>query len=701
MHCCKRFALGISILFSMCFMLVGPTIAAPTFIPTGTMVTPRYNLTLTLLPNGKVLATGGINVAGLRVKAAELYDPTTGTWSATGSMLQDREKHTATLLQNGKVLVAGGLGNGTGQLASAEIYDPVTGAWASTGTMLFTSSYHSAVLLNNGKVLVAAGVRPGVGNATGTNVAELYDPQTGTWAPTGSLSIGRYAQDATLLLDGTVLIAGGTGTGGSSSPAATSAERYNPATGTWTSAGSMPTPRWQDFTLTRLGDGRVLVAGGNIAGFPVKASDLYNPLTGQWAPTAVLPGTRASYTATALSNGTALLSGGYDVNPSFPVSTGVLFDPNAQIWTLLGVTMAQTRSGHAAVLLPSGRVLIAGGHRGGGNLVGQAELFDDGIVLKPVLTLDITAPTALTESNGQYNPNPFTVVATVTNTGEAVGQDLILNVFPPPGLSLVSGLARQTITSLGPGQQQLVSWTMFAAGQARQTTLSYFVTLTASNAAGKNVSAQLAIPAGGISIQSVSPNTGGNTGSITVQAFGGGFLPGATAKLKRTGEPDITGTNAAIANAGFTFDATFELAGKALGMWDLVVTNPGGTLATLSNAITVETTRAADVWVETLGHPFAKTEKPQLYTILYGNAGNVDANFVSLWVAFPAKMSWSLLDGQQSTASVVTSDGNTLHLFDVPLVAPGQLGTIRYLLTLPPPAGEEFRIWSWTDRFGQ
>src|SRR6185312_8706597 len=87
--------------------------------------------------------------------SAELYDPSTGTWSPTGSMNTGREFHTATLLKNGKVLVAGG--SNDGDLASAELYDPSTGIWSKTGSMGTGRAIHTASLLKNGKVLVAGG----------------------------------------------------------------------------------------------------------------------------------------------------------------------------------------------------------------------------------------------------------------------------------------------------------------------------------------------------------------------------------------------------------------------------------------------------------------------------------------------------------------------------------------------------------------
>src|SRR5206468_1764466 len=106
------------------------------------------------LPSGKVLVVGGQR--GGYYRAAELYDPATGSWSSTGSLGTEREFHTATLLHSGKVLVAGGF-NGS-YLSSAELYDPATGLWSPTGSLVaHARELHTATLLPSGKVLVAGG----------------------------------------------------------------------------------------------------------------------------------------------------------------------------------------------------------------------------------------------------------------------------------------------------------------------------------------------------------------------------------------------------------------------------------------------------------------------------------------------------------------------------------------------------------------
>jgi len=235
--------------------------ASGTWAPTGSMVSAREWHTATLLPSGQVLVAGGYTGADW-LATAELYDPTSETWTTTGSMATGRGQHTANLLQgSGKVLVAGGINGGT----SAELYDPASGMWTVTGSMAYGRNDHTATLLS-GKVLVAGG--------WGTSSAELYDVASGTWTITAPMSIARDQHTATLLTTGQVLVAGGeTGTGPIQFLA--TAELYSPSSKKWIAAPSMTTARVQH-SATLLSNGTVLVAGGGNAGGGTASAELYS-----------------------------------------------------------------------------------------------------------------------------------------------------------------------------------------------------------------------------------------------------------------------------------------------------------------------------------------------------------------------------------------------------------------------------------------
>jgi hypothetical protein len=217
-------------------------------------------------------------------------------------MHADHSRGTVTRLADGRVLFAGG----PAAAAAAEVFDPATGLFTTTGSLTVARYDHSAVLLRDGKVLLVGGM---VGEAA-TPSAELYDPKSGTFSAIDQMATARWDPTGTLLDDGRVLVAGGTD--GLMATVYASAEIYDPATRSFSATGSMTTPRYLH-TATVLQDGRVLMTGGygpEPGMRELQTAELFDPAEGKFTSTGSLSEYLLGQSATLLNDGRVLIAGG-------------------------------------------------------------------------------------------------------------------------------------------------------------------------------------------------------------------------------------------------------------------------------------------------------------------------------------------------------------------------------------------------------
>jgi hypothetical protein len=327
-HFNVRLAAGLAIGLGLLSPPAALAAGAGSFSSTGSMGTPRYGAAAAPLKDGRVLVAGGfdfLTAGDHRLASAEIFNPATNSFSPTGSMATHRYAPAAAPLPDGRVLVVGGFDGGP-VLSSAEIFDPATNSFSSTGPLGTPRECSVAAPLPDGRVLVAGGDD---GPGPFLSSAEVFNPATNSFSSVGigTMSIGRDCPAAAPLRDGRVLITGGYG---DSNTYPVSAEVFNPATNSFSSAGigGMGTPR-AEAAAAPLPDGRVLVAGGY-----------------------------------------------YNDGAEHYLSSAEAFSPATNSFSSAGIgSMGGVHWGAVAAPLPDGRVLVAGGRNAVGDEIASAEIF--------------------------------------------------------------------------------------------------------------------------------------------------------------------------------------------------------------------------------------------------------------------------------------------------------------------------------------
>ncbi|MFC0111966.1 Kelch repeat-containing protein [Kibdelosporangium aridum] len=334
----------------------------------------QHDAAILLKDGTKVLVAGGADGSGASVQQSAVYDFATDKWSKPASLGTARQLHAMALLPDGKVLITGGISApGRPALDTAEIFDPEKNTWTAVDNKMSTGRWgHSAVALDGGQILIAGGSRiRSTGTVTALRSAELFNPTDKTWAPTkNEMTDARTGHVAVALQEGKkVLVCGGTSpVGTANDPALAFCEVYDTAAKTWTPTGSMHYPR-SGHTATALSATTVLVAGGRAPGAPGDGS--YDPFAcstaevfdlntsnGTWRDVGPMPAGRALHRAVSLGAGKVLLIGGTDDVSNEAGFRSVLQYENGAWSKLAG--LAEGRWAFAAAA-SGAKVIVAGG----------------------------------------------------------------------------------------------------------------------------------------------------------------------------------------------------------------------------------------------------------------------------------------------------------------------------------------------------
>ena len=362
--------------------------------------------------------------------------------------------------------------------------------------MNFDHFFHTATLLANGTVLIAGGHYL-TANGGGASPSEVYDPATDTVVLTGPMVTPRNSHTATRLADGTVLVAGGNDVSGTS---LVGAEIYDPATATFAATGSFATARYQH-TATLLADGRVLVAGGLDVCAVGCGEEIYDPVVHLFVATPRMSTARVAHSGASLTNGSVLIVGG--ASSTGNTGTAEAFDPLAKTFIAAG-SLVTPRWRHTETRLSDGTVLIAGGYNT--TYLASAELYAP---TPPAPTSLQITPAGVTTLVG--GTQQFTVV---DNLGHA--RDDVMWSVSDSTVATITTDSSPTLTGVAAGS---VTLTASIQGVSAET----LVTIVGGTSLPEG-SVRWRVPAGaaGLSPMQIVPSVGSDGGPAIFAISGGG-----------------------------------------------------------------------------------------------------------------------------------------------------------------------------------
>jgi MBG domain (YGX type)/Bacterial Ig-like domain (group 3)/Galactose oxidase, central domain len=502
--------------------------------PLDNLAVPRTGHTGTALSDGSILITGGRDADGNLVAAAEIFDPETQASSASATLHTARVDHSATVLADGRVLVAGGTG-ASGALSSAEIFDPAnpgTGFQVVASPMTAARTQHTATLLNNGSVLIAGGETGGT--------AEIFDPTTQSFTPTlWNLQVARSGHTATLFTDDSVLLAGGN---------TASLEMFTPLDQKFTlDAAALSVIRTGHWAF-ELSDTRLLLFQGDTG----NSIDEFNPTTDTLTPKGSLDFHASS--SSLLANGKVLVlgtgvAGVYNPDAVPPAPDFTAFDE-----TTMPGSGILPRSGQSAVTLPGDKkILITGGLDRNNQLLGQA-LFNPAKIWTDKDDYVPDEPVILSASG--WKANEAIYLFAVDNETEQWTYEMTANA-DSNGEFVLSPYFIVELRHLG------VQFHVTALGA--QSTMQADVFFTDAGVANITVAAQTPSPvvAGNTASYTVTVHFNGNSNSCPVTLSASPMPAGASATFTTNpvtgqGGQDLPSTLSISTTAGTTLPNTYN-----------------------------------------------------------------------------------------------------------------------------------------------